>query len=156
MKFVKILSLILALLMVGGAMVACGGGNETEAPAGNNSSDVTRDPIRVSIHVRRTADGEDVYVTDGYDFVGQTCTVSEILAEFMSFEYGIDVVYDAAGKLKTVGEIDLAAGQLWLFSIAKPPKGPAQAEPVDANIETYGAIENNDVIVIYLGGAVAE
>lgn len=156
MKFVRIFCLILALLMVGGAMVACGGGNETEAPAGDTEGDVTRDPIRVNIHVRRTADGEDVYVGEGYDFVGATCTVAEILAEFMSYEYGVDVAYDAAGKLKTVGEIDAAPGQIWLFAVAKPPKGAAQAELVDAYIESYGNIASNDTIVIYLGGAVAE
>ena len=72
----------------------------------------------------------------------------------MSFEKGIDVVYDDEGKLKKVGDIEAGVGQFWMFSVAKAPKGAAQAEAVDANIETYDQIEDGDTIVIYLGGLV--
>ena len=158
MKFIRIFSLILALLMVGSAMIACGGsGNETEAAKDTGNQNVS-EPIHVNIYVRATAGGENVYDSEpyGYDFIGSTCTVAKILEEFMSFEKGIDVVYDEEGKLQKVGNLEAGVGQFWMFSIAKAPKTAAQAEPVDANIETYSKIENDDTIVIYLGGLVNE
>lgn len=157
MKFIRIFSLILALLMIGGAMMACGGsGNDTESSDETGNQTVS-EPIHVNIYVRATADGENVYDSEpyGYDFIGSTCTVAKILEEFMSFEKGIDVVYNEDGKLQKVGELEAGVGQFWMFSVAKAPKTAAQAEPVDANIETYGEIEDGDTIVIYLGGLVA-
>ena len=156
MKFIRVFSLILALLMIGGAMVACGGnGGETEAPD-ETENQVVSEPIHVNIYVRETVDGANVYDSEpyGYDFIGSTRTVAKILEEFMSFEKGIDVVYDDEGKLKKVGDIEAGVGQFWMFSVAKAPKGAAQAEAVDANIETYDQIEDGDTIVIYLGGLV--
>lgn len=157
MKFIRIFSLILALLMIGGAMVACGGsGNDTESQK-ETEDQTASEPIHVNIYVRATVDGENVYDSEpyGYDFIGSTCTVAKIVEEFMSFEKGIDVVYDNDGKLKKIGDLEAGVGQFWMFSIAKAPKTAAQAEPIDANIETYDQIENDDTIVIYLGGLVA-
>lgn len=157
MKFIRIFSLILALLMVGGAMISCGGSGDTESSNDTGNQNVS-EPVHVNIYVRATADGENVYDSEpyGYDFIGSTCTVVKILEEFMSFEKGIDLVYDEEGKLQKVGELEAGVGQFWMFSIAKAPKTAAQAEPVDANIETYDKIENDDTIVIYLGGLVSE
>ena len=157
MKFIKVFSLILALLMIGGAMIACGGnGGETQS-SGESENQVVSEPIHVNICVRATVDGENVYDSEpyGYDFIGSTRTVAKILEEFMSFEMGIDVVYDDEGKLKQVGDIEAGVGQFWMFSVAKAPKGAAQAEAIDANIETYDKIQDGDTIVIYLGGLVA-
>lgn len=156
MKFVRIFSLILALLMIGGAMVACGGSEGDVESSKDTDGQVASEPIHVNIYVRATADSENVYDSEpyGYDFIGSTCTVAKIVEEFMSFEKGIDVVYDEDGKLKQIGELEAGVGQFWMFSVAKAPKTAAQAEPVDANIETYSQIENDDTIVIYLGGLV--
>lgn len=159
MKFFRFFCLLLALLMVGGVMVACG---ETVDETGDASSETeagtAKQPLQVNIYVRETEKGEDVYSSDpyGYEFIGAKCTVAEIVAEFMSFNYGIDVEYDDAGKLKKVGDITAGVGQLWMFSQAKAPKNAAQAEVVDANLEAYDQIENGDTIVIYLGGLVNE
>ena len=156
MKFIRIFSLILALLMIGGAMGACGGtGADTESKQDTEGQTIS-EPIHVNIYIRETVDGDNVYDSEpyGYDFIGGTLTVAKIVEEFMSFEKGIDVVYDAEGKLKTIGELDAGVGQFWMFSVAKAPKGAAQAEPVDANIETYSQIAEGDTIVIYLGGLV--
>ena len=159
MKFFRFFCLILALLMIGSAMVACG---ETEKETENTPVETdggnVMQSLQVNIYVRATEKGEDVYSSDpyGYEFIGSTCTVAEIVAEFMSFNYGIDIEYDDAGKLKKIGEIEAGVGQFWMVSQAKAPKGAAQAEPVDANVETYSKIENGDTIVIYLGGLVNE
>ena len=157
MKFIKVFSLILALLMIGGAMVACGGNGSEPQGSGESENQVVSEPIHVNICVRATVDGENVYDSEpyGYDFIGSTRTVAKILEEFMSFEMGIDVVYDDEGKLKQVGDIEAGVGQFWMFSVAKAPKGAAQAEAIDANIETYDKIQDGDTIVIYLGGLVA-
>lgn len=158
MKFVKILSLILALLMIGSVMIACGdSGSETNET--ESQTEQAAKKIKVNIHVRRTENGDDVYDSGayGYTFEGETCTVAKIVEEFMLFgleDESFEVTYDEDGKIKAIGEIEAGVGQFWMFSLAKAPKGVAQAEPVDANIETYDKIEEDDTIVIYLGGLV--
>ncbi len=151
MKFVKILSLVLALLMMGGVMVACGGGQETETET-ETETEIKREPINVNIVVRGSEKGENVYVSgdQGYDYEGSVLTVQEILIEFMSFEHEIDVEVGDNGKLTKVGSLEAGATQFWLFSIAKAPLGADQAEPVNANIDEYGDITEGDTIVIYL------
>ncbi len=164
MKFVKILSLILALLMIGGAMVACGGGTETdaqtesdtEAEGGDDTSkdiETTDEPLTVNIVVKKTQDGEVVYRSEpnGYKYEGEILTVQEIFVEFMSSEYDIEPEFNDEGELVKVGDLVKADNTyFWLFSIAKHPQGEAQAEPVDGNIDEYDDIEENDTIVIYL------
>lgn len=155
MKFLRIFCLILALLMIGSAMVACGGGG-----ADTEESDVDEDtgnqgqnePVNVNIIVRASENGENVYESGdkGYDYEGSVLTVQEILIEFMFFDYGMDVVVDDSGKLTKIGDLEASASQFWLFSIAKQPKGADQATPVKDNIDEYSNIENGDTIVIYL------
>ena len=153
MKFFRICCLILALLMIGGAMVACGGGTETKATETDETEkQVERDAVNVNIIVRASKDGENVYESgaNGYDYEGDVLTVQEILIEFMSFDYSIDVEIDDSGKLTKIGDLEASASQFWLFSIAKHPKGADQAEPVEVNIDEYDDIDNGDTIVIYL------
>ena len=152
MKALKILCLMMALFMVGGALIACGGSGDGGSVETDLVTEVKRDPVNVNIIVRESVDGEDKYVSgdNGYNYEGDVLTVQEILIEFMDFEYGEDVVVDDNGKLVKVGEFEASDSQFWLFSIAKHPKGADQATPVDANIDVYGDIENGDTIVIYL------
>ena len=154
MKFVKFLSLILALLLVGGALVACGGGTETEAPEteGDVEGNVDREPINVNIIVRASEKGENVYESghNGYDFEGETPIVVAILEEFMDFEYSIVVEYDDSGKLVKVGDLEASSNQFWLWSLAKAPKGAAQATPMEENIDEYSDITDGDTIILYL------
>ena len=156
MKFTKIFCLILALLMIGGAMVACGGGgtesDETQGNPEETGNEVERDPVNVNIIVRASEKGENVYESgeNGYDFEGDTLTVAAILEEFMDFEYSIMIEFDDSGKLVKVGDLVVESNQFWLFSVAKAPKGADLAERVEANIDEYGDIANGDTIVIYL------
>ena len=154
MKFVKFFSLILALLLVGGALVACGGAAETEAQAVETEGEgnVAHEPINVNIIVRASEKGENVYESgpNGYDFEGATPTVVAILEEFMDFEYSIIIEYDDNGKLVKVGDLEASASQFWLWSLAKAPKGAAQATTMDENIDEYSDIHDGDTIVIYL------
>ena len=153
MKFFRIFCLILALLMIGSAMVACGGGTETKGPdTEDTEKQVEHDPVNVNIIVRASKDGENVYASGdkGYDYEGTVLTVQEILIEYMNFEEGLEVEIDENGKLTKIGELEASASQFWLFSIAKHPKGADQATPIKDNIDEYSNIENGDTIVIYL------
>ena len=152
MKFFRIGCLILALLLVGGAMVACGGDKTVETQPEETETKVEREPVNVNILVKNAKDGDVVYESgaNGYNFEGEVLTVQEILVEFMSFDYGIDVVINDAGKLVGVGDLVADETQFWLFSIAKHPKGADQAEDIKVNINEYSDITNGDTIVIYL------
>lgn len=154
MKFFRIFCLILALLMIGSAMVACGGGTDTgDTNVGEDTGNQGKaEPVNVNIIVRASKTGENVYESgaNGYDYEGEVVTVQEILIEFMSFDYGMDVVVDDSGKLTKIGDLEASTSQFWLFSIAKHPKGADQATPVKDNIDEYSDIENGDTIVIYL------
>jgi hypothetical protein len=152
MKAIKILCMVLALLMVGMAFVACGGSSEDEttAPAGNN---IPREPLNVNIIVKDSINGEVKYASDentGYDYIGATITPLAILEEFMGFEYDVELTYDANGKLATVGDLAASTGHLWIWSLAKAPKDASMAEPMDANLDAYTDISAGDTIVIYL------
>ncbi len=152
MKALKILCVVLSLLMVGMAFVACGDSSdkETTTEADNN---VSRDPINVNIIIKDSVNGETKYASDentGYKFVGTTATPLAILEEFMDFEYEIELTYDENGKLASVGELEATTGHLWLWSLAKAPKDASMAEPMDANLDEYSDISEGDTIVIYL------
>ena len=152
MKAVKILCMVLALLMVGMAFVACGGSKDDETTTGAENN-VPREPLNVNIIVKDSIDGEVKYASDdntGYDYIGSTTTPLAILEEFMGFEYEIELTYDENGKLATVGELVASAGHLWLWSLAKAPKDASMAEPMDANLDGYTDISAGDTIVIYL------
>ena len=152
MKAVKILCMVLALLMVGMAFVACGGSKDDETTTGAENN-VPREPLNVNIIVKDSIDGEVKYASDdntGYDYIGSTTTPLAILEEFMGFEYEIELTYDENGKLATVGELAASVGHLWLWSLAKAPKDASMAEPMDANLDGYTDISAGDTIVIYL------
>ena len=152
MKAIKILSVVLALLMVGMALISCGGSEqkETTTEAGGN---VSREPLNVNIIVRDSLGGENKYASNeitGYDYIGTAVNPLAILEEFMGFEYDIEITYDADGKLAKVGDLEAKDGHLWLWSLAKAPKDASMAEPMDANLDEYSDISAGDTIVIYL------
>ncbi len=152
MKAVKILCMVLALLMVGMAFVACGGPKDDETTTGAENN-VPREPLNVNIIVKDSIDGEVKYASDentGYDYIGATTTPLAILEEFMGFEYEVELTYDANGKLATVGDLAASTGHLWIWSLAKAPKDASMAEPMDANLDGYTDISAGDTIVIYL------
>ncbi len=155
MKAVKILSIVLALLMVGMVFVACGGSgdDETTTEAENN---VPRESLNVNIIVKDSVDGEVKYESDenrGYDYeytTGDSATPLAILQEFMSIEYDIEITLDENGKLAKVGDLEATAGHLWIWSLAKAPMDASMAEPMDENLDDYTDISKGDTIVIYL------
>jgi hypothetical protein len=152
MKAIKILSIVLALLMVGMALISCGGPKEEETTteAGGN---VAKEPLNVNIIVRESLGGENKYASNeitGYDYIGTTVTPLAILEEFMGFEYEIEITYDDEGKLAKVGDLEAKDGHLWLWSLAKAPKDASMAEAMDANLDEYNDISAGDTIVIYL------
>ena len=152
MKAVKILCMVLALLMVGMALVACGGSQEDETTKGAENN-IPRDPLNVNIIVKDSINGEVKYASDentGYDYIGSTTTPLAILEEFMGFEYDVEITYDDNGKLATVGDLAATTGHLWLWSLAKAPKDASMASPMDANLDAYTDISAGDTIVIYL------
>lgn len=152
MKFSKILCLVLAVLMIGSVMIACGGsGNEGTTPV-ETEGESKRDPVNVNIVVKEAIDGKEMYASDedGYDYDGEVLTVQEILIDFMTVECDADVEVDEKGKLVKVGDLVASETQFFLFSIAKHPKGAEQAEPVEINIDEYSEIANGDTLVIYL------
>ncbi len=155
MKFIRIFCLVLAMLMLGGVMVACGGGAETEAETDKETQAPVqeKDAINVNIIVKTAVDGEVKYQSgvDGYDYDGSVCTVQEILNDFMYMQYEIEIVVDEdTGKLIKVGDLETGDTKFFLFSQAKAPKGAEQAEAVDANIDEYDDIDNGDTLIIYL------
>ena len=152
MKAIKILSIVLALLMVGMALISCGGPKEEETTTEAGGS-VAKDPLNVNIIVRESLDGENKYASNeitGYDYIGTTVTPLAILEEFMGFEYEIEITYDDEGKLAKVGDLEAKDGHLWLWSLAKAPKGAAQATPMEENIDEYSDITDGDTIILYL------
>ena len=149
----KLLCLLVAMLMVMGMMVACGGnGADTTEPVGDDGKDAVDEPITIHIHVRASEKGEDVYVSEvnGYEYTLADRTVLAILEDFMLIEHDVTVEYDEDGKLVKVGDIEADAAQLWLFSQASAPKGADEATPVDSNIDTYNKVKDGDTLVIYL------
>ena len=148
----KILCLFVALLMVMGMMVSCGGGTETTAPVEDDNQDVAAEAITIHIHVRTSEKGEDVYVSEanGYEYTLADRTVLAILEDFMLIEHDVTIEYDEDGKLVKVGTIEASPAQLWLFSQASAPKGADEATPVDSNIDTYSKVKDGDTLVIYL------
>jgi len=152
MKAVKILSIVLALLMVGMVFVACGGSNDTETTT-EPENNIPTEKLNVNIIVKDSVDGEVKYASDenrGYDYIGSETTPLAILEEFMSFDYEIDITYDENGKLAKVGDLEATTGHLWIWSLAKAPKDASMAEPMDANLDDYTDISKGDTIVIYL------
>ena len=152
MKAVKILSIVLVLLMVGMAFVACGGSNDTETTT-EPENNIPTEKLNVNIIVKDSVDGEVKYASDenrGYDYIGSETTPLAILEEFMSFDYEIDITYDENGKLAKVGDLEATTGHLWIWSLAKAPKDASMAEPMDANLDDYTDISKGDTIVIYL------
>jgi len=149
----KLLCLLVAMLMVMGMMVACGGnGADTTEPVADDTKDAVVEPITVHIHVRASEKGEDVYVSEanGYEYTLADRTVLAILEDYMLIEHDVTIEYDDNGKLVKVGDITADAAQLWLFSQASAPKGADEAAPVDGDIDSYDKIKDGDTLVIYL------
>lgn len=152
MKAVRIISLVLAVLMMGMVLVSCGGDNSESTDT--KPTDIKKhDPINVNIIVRESENGENKYASDentGYDYVGDATTPLAILEEFMDFTYDITITYDDNGNLAKVGDLEATGGHLWLWSLAKAPKTASMATRMDANLDDYTDIKNGDTIVIYL------
>ncbi len=146
----KLLCLLVALLMVMG-MVACGGGADVTEPPVNEENDKPVEPITLNIHVRASETGEDVYAGE-YEYTLADRTILAILEDFMlcNFDEEYEIVCDENGKLVKVGELEASAAQLWLVSQASAPKGVADVEPIDGDIDTYNKVNDGDTLVIYL------
>ena len=79
MKFFRICCLLLELLMLCCAAVACGGDKVTETQPEETEADVKREPVNVHILVKDAKDGEVKYESgaNGYDYEGETLTVPQ-------------------------------------------------------------------------------
>ena len=153
MKICKILCLVIAVLMILTAMVACGGDPVDTTPDDTNDDVVKRDPIVVNIIVRASQDGEDLYASDsvtGYTFEGAVASPLAILEEFMDFEHDIVIEYDENGTLTKVGDLVAGDGHLWLWDLAKAPLDAENATPMNQGLDEYTDIKNGDTIIIYL------
>ena len=151
----KLLCLLVAMLMVMGMMVACGGaGDDTTAPVTDDAQNTPVEPITIHIHVRASESGADVYTSDvnGYEYTLADRTVLAILEDFMlcNFDVEYELVFDENDKLVKVGEIEADAAQLWLVNQASAPKGVDDAKPIDGDIDTYNKVNDGDTLVIYL------
>lgn len=151
----KLLCLLVAMLMVMGTMVACGGaGGDVTEPTVDDNQDVSVEPITIHIHVRESESGEDVYTSDvnGYEYTLADRTVLAILEDFMlcNFDVEYELVFDENDKLVKVGDIEAGAAQLWLVNQASAPKGVDDAKPIDGDIDTYKKVNDGDTLVIYL------
>ena len=152
MKTCKIFCLVIAILMMLTAMVACGGEPEDTTPDTTDDT-VKRDPIVVNIIVRASQDGEDLYASDsvtGYTFEGAVASPLAILEEFMDFEHDIVIEYDENDTLKKVGDLEATDGHLFLWDLAKAPLDAENATPMNQGLDEYTEIKNGDTIIIYL------
>lgn len=152
MKTCKIFCLVIAILMVLTAMVACGG-DPVDTTPDTTDDPVKRDPIVVNIIVRASQDGEDLYASDsvtGYTFEGAVASPLAILEEFMDFEHDIVIEYDENGTLKKVGDLEATDGRLFLWDLAKAPLDAENATPMNQGLGEYTNIKNGDTIIIYL------
>ena len=152
MKTCKIFCLVIAILMMLTAMVACGSEPEDTTPDTTDDT-VKHDPIVVNIIVRASQDGENLYASDsvtGYTFEGAVASPLAILEEFMDFEHDIVIEYDENGTLKKVGDLEATDGHLFLWDLAKAPLDAENATPMNQGLDEYTNIKNGDTIIIYL------
>ncbi len=153
MKFSKLFCLVLAVLMMLTALVACGGNTEDTTPDDTPDEPVKRDPIVVNIIVRASQGGEDLYASDavtGYTFEGAVASPLAILEEFMDFEHDIVIEYDDNGTLKKVGDLEATDGHLFLWDLAKAPLDAENATPMNQGLDEDTEIKNGDTNIIYL------
>jgi len=162
----KILSLLVAVLMIVAMFAACGGSDDQKAPA---ADDAAKDPViedvkeaksyTVNIHIRASEDADDTYSIDGYEFDADpdsenaNFTYDSVLAvidSYMYMEENVEIEFDDNGKLVKIGTLEADITQLWLCKKASAPKGVGDAEPIDGNIDSYNEIANGDTLVIYL------
>lgn len=110
MKFTKIIALALSLIMVVAVLAACdkGGEDDTTTPAdGTTTADPANVTIKVGIVVK-DIDGNAVYETDSYTYIGKTPNLIKVLEDYLYMEKDIELVYDGIA-LSAVGSVEAGA-----------------------------------------------
>ena len=145
----KILSLLIAVLMIVGMLASCGGSDEP-ALDGTDKADVNQPA---------GDDGAtDAKETKDYEFEADPAITSDnyaydsvlAIVDAYMFDNDLEIVFDENGNLVKIGELEADITQLWLVKKASAPMGAGDAEPIDGNIDSYNKIANGDTFVIYL------
>ena len=162
----KILSLLVAMLMIVALFSACGGSDDNAAKPNDEAdqsgvADEVKEvkTYKVNIHIRASENAADTYFVEDYEFEADPesanpnfayDSVLAIVDSYMYMEEDIEIEFNEAGKLVKIGDLEAAATQLWLCKKASAPKGADDAEIIDGNIDEYNQIVNGDTLVIYL------
>lgn len=166
----KILSLLIAVLMIVGMLASCGGSDEpaldgtdkadVNQPAGDDGATDAKETkvYKVNLHIRASADAADKYVAEDYEFEADPAITSDnyaydsvlAIVDAYMFDNDLEIVFDENGNLVKIGELEADITQLWLVKKASAPMGAGDAEPIDGNIDSYNKIANGDTFVIYL------
>lgn len=108
MKFSKILSLLLAICLLGSLMVACNNSGDGEETSGEAATSVT---ISVTL-VIKDASGAEV-ANEAVSYTGTNPTLGEIIGNYCA---GNDYAeaFDANDLLSAIGELAPADGERWI------------------------------------------
>lgn len=151
MKFTKILSLVLAILMLVCVFVACDNSGD-ENQADDSGSDVSNNDVTVtvSMHVKNI-DGEIVYDIESYTYTGDPISVAGIIEDYFYMEVENESVeIDEIGNIISIGsvgsgEITLGSGSTktayWWYSINGKDGSTAMYEYM---------VKDGDAIIFYL------
>lgn len=151
MKFTKILSLVLAMLMLVCVLVACDKGGE-ENPADDSGTEAPSTDVTVTVSMKvKDAKGEVAYDIESYKYTGDPISAAEIIEDYFYMEVETESVeIDEVGNLITIGsvesgEITDADGKTktvyWWYSINGKDGTTAMYEYI---------VQDGDAIIFYL------
>ena len=150
MKFTKILSLVLAILMIACVFVACDNSNADENKADGSESETPKATVTVSMKVK-DFEGEVVYDIESYTYPGDSITAAEIIEDYFYMEVENESVeIDEVGNIMTIGsiesgEVTLESGSTktfyWWYSVNGKDGTTAMYEYV---------VNDGDALVFYL------
>ena len=151
MKLAKILSLVLAMLMLVLVFVACDKSGD-ENPADDSGTEAPSTDVTVTVSMKvKDAKGEVAYDLEAYKYTGDPISAAEIIEDYFYMEVETESVeIDEVGNLITIGSVE--SGEItdedgktktvyWWYSINGKDGTTAMYEYI---------VQDGDDIVFYL------
>ena len=150
MKFAKILSLVMAMLLLVCVFVACDK-NGDENPADDSGTDAPSTDVTVTVSMKvKDVKGEVVYDIEAYKYTGAPITAAGIIEDYFYMEVETESVeIDEVGNLVTIGSVE--SGEIteddktktvyWWYSVNGKDGTAAMYEYI---------VQDGDAIIFYL------
>ncbi len=146
MKLLKVMAALLAVCLLGSAMVACAGGNDKESATDSETEAVPSITVTLKVEAPKGSDDEDIEeaVTGKFSTLGE---VIQYYCEVINSDESDDTPFNSLNMLQRIGSWEAGESEQWIAYFEG--EGGGKSNPLKSIYNQ--AVEDGETYVLYIG-----